>query len=45
MFDSVISQLGFEKGNVVIFSKTYEGHYKISLNMFKAERTVVYSGK
>ena len=35
MFDSVINQLGFEKGNVVIFSKTYEGHYKISLNMFK----------
>ena len=35
MFDSVISQLGFKSERIVIFSKTYEGHYKISLNMFK----------
>ena len=37
MFDTVITQLNLlnPSERVVIFSKTYEGHYKIALNMFK----------
>ena len=37
MFDTVITQLNLlnPTERVIIFSKTYEGHYKIALNMFK----------
>ncbi len=37
MFDQSISQLGFtsKSDRLVIFSKTYEGHYIIALEMFK----------
>ena len=37
MINSTINQLGLseESERLVLFSKTYEGHYKIALNMFK----------
>jgi O-antigen ligase len=37
IIDSTINQLGLNKESerLVIFSKTYEGHYLIALNMFK----------
>ena len=37
MFDEPIAQLGLtsKSERLVIFSKTYEGHYIIALNMFK----------
>jgi O-antigen ligase len=35
MINSVKSQLGVNSERIVVFSKTYESHYKIALNMFK----------
>jgi O-antigen ligase len=37
MIDTTINQLGFSENSerMVLFSKTYEGHYLIALNMFK----------
>ncbi len=37
MVNNVINQMGLSSSSerIVIFSKTYEGHYQISLNMFK----------
>ena len=37
MFDQTINQLGLtsESERLVIFSKTYEGHYILALKMFK----------
>ena len=37
MVDNIVNQMGLSSSSerIVIFSKTYEGHYKISLNMFK----------
>jgi O-antigen ligase len=37
MVNNVIDQMGLSSSSerIVIFSKTYEGHYQISLNMFK----------
>jgi O-antigen ligase len=35
MVSSVKSQLGINSERIVVFSKVYEGHYKIAINMFK----------
>lgn len=35
MVNSVKSQLGVNSERIVVFSKTYESHYKIAFNMFK----------
>jgi O-antigen ligase len=35
MVNSVKSQLGVNSERIVVFSKIYESHYKIALNMFK----------
>ena len=35
MINSVKSQLGANTERIVVFSKTYESHYKIAFNMFK----------
>ena len=37
MVSNIVNQMGLSSSSerIVIFSKTYEGHYKISLNMFK----------
>jgi O-antigen ligase len=35
MINSVKTQLGANTERIVVFSKTYESHYKIALNMFK----------
>ncbi len=45
MYDSVIKQLGLHSDSerIILFSETYESHYKIALNMFK-EKPIVGHG-
>ncbi len=47
MFDQTINQLGFtsKSDRLVIFSKTYEGHYMLALKMFKQKPTLGYGPK
>ncbi len=47
MFSSTINQLGLNKKSerLVLFSKTYEGHYLIALNMFKEKPVFGHGAK
>tara|TARA_Y100000591_G_scaffold283095_1_gene263881 strand:- start:1871 stop:3130 length:1260 start_codon:yes stop_codon:yes gene_type:complete len=47
MFDQTINQLGFTSNSerLVIFSKTYEGHYMLALKMFKQKPILGYGPK
>ena len=47
MVNNIINQMGLSSSSerIVIFSKTYEGHYQISLNMFKEKPLLGHGAK
>ena len=47
VIDTTINQLGLNENSerLVIFSKTYEGHYLIALNMFKEKPILGHGAK